>query len=279
MKFVEIEKNINKLQKKIDCEIYGKSFLNQNLYAFHIGNKNGKQILLEAGIHAREFISTLFLIKEIEYLHQKRLGFGIYVLPLLNPDGVRLCLDGPSFIRDKYIKSCLINLNGSEDFRLWKANARGVDLNVNFGAKWGEGERNVKYFASQNFIGPYPNSEIENKSLLNFITNKNIIGSLSFHSKGEVVYYGFDSSGEKLIKEQKIVEELCGTNGYNPVKLFKSTGGFSDYMSMRNDVPAFTIELGNDKLTHPLGKNHLKRIFQKNKEIPITFAKVLFLLK
>ena len=56
-------------------------------------------------------------------------------MPLVNPDGVRIALT-----RDK----------------LWKANAKGVDLNVNFDARWGKGRRNVFSPAAENYVGPMP---------------------------------------------------------------------------------------------------------------------------
>ena len=72
-----------------------------------------------------------------------------------------------------------------------------------------------------------------------------------------------------------ICEKLCKINGYIPIATEKSTGGFSDFVSLKLGVPAFTVELGNNNLKHPIGLNNLSEIFNKNKDLPIEFLKIL----
>ena len=62
---------------------------------------------------------------------------------MTNPDGVALALGGLSSVKEPSRADFLRGLNGGEDFSLWKANANGVDLNVNFDARWGAGIKNV----------------------------------------------------------------------------------------------------------------------------------------
>ena len=245
------------------------------IICFHIGNKDGKQIVVEGGIHAREYISTLFLLKEIHFLKSFDLNGGIYFIPMMNPDGIRMVLDGVDFINDEKLKEILLLINESDDFSQWKANANAVDLNVNFDVFWGKGSQNVKKLAKANFIGYYPNSEIENINFLKFIEKNKVDGSLSFHSKGEVVYYGFKMSGKRLKEEKKMVKNICKINGYTPVKTKNSTGGLSDYLSYFYNIPAFTIELGSDFLNHPISEKYLYDIFKKNKDIVLTFLNCL----
>lgn len=187
MNYNKIKEDINNLKSKCENFTIGKSLLGEEIYCFHLGENVGKQIVVEGGIHAREYISTLFLIEEIKYLLNKKINGGIYIIPILNPDGVRLVLDGDDFIQDEKLKNFLIDVNNGEDFSLWKANANAVDLNVNYDVFWGQGKQNVTKLSSANFIGYYANSEIENINFLNFIKNINFSGSLSFHSKGEVI--------------------------------------------------------------------------------------------
>ena len=275
MNYNKIKEDINNLKSKCENFTIGRSLLGEEICCFHLGEKSGKQIVVEGGIHAREYISTLFLIEEIKYLLNKKIDGGIYIIPILNPDGVRLVLDGADFIQDEKLKNFLIDVNNGEDFSLWKANANAVDLNVNYDVFWGEGKQNVTKLSSANFIGYYANSEIENINFLNFIKNVNFSGSLSFHSKGEVIYYGFKLKGERLKKEKHIVKELSKINGYLPVKTKNSTGGLSDYLSYYYKVPAFTIELGSDLLAHPINEKFLPQIFQKNKHIITTFLNLV----
>ena len=101
-------------------------------------------------------------------------------------------LDGVGKIRCAKLKENIININNqSNDFNLWKANANAVDLNVNFNALWGGGEQNVFCVAPANFVGYYPDSEREVNTLINLTNSVNPALTLSWHTKGEVIYYGF----------------------------------------------------------------------------------------
>ena len=267
MKYEEIINNLKKLKEKVAYNSIGRSLLGEEMYSYHVGRFDGPQILLTGGIHAREYISTLFLIKLIDYLNNRNLEGGVYVSPFLNPDGVRLVLEGANFIKDAKLKRFLIDVNGGENFSLYKANANGVDLNVNFDAKWGEGKSNSKFLGKENFIGYYPNSEIENLNIINFLKDVKIDAHLAFHSKGEVIYYGFNKRGKRLEKEGAFVREIEKINGYTPLISKNSSGGLSDYISDKYQVFSATVELGSEKLTHPINENSLDPIFKRNKNI------------
>lgn len=242
----------------------GQSFLGETIYAFHLGPFAGPQIFVEAGIHAREYIATLATIKEIKRLkkYESRLDFGVYFVPLVNPDGARLVIDGIDFIKNPNLKKFLINTNcGNTDFSQWKANILGVDLNSNYNALWGLGAANKFSPAPAGFVGFYPNSEIENINLLKFVATHPVLASLSIHTKGEVVFWGYDGlSPAELCRDESIAVHLARHLGFSPQKTYKSVGGFSDYMSDVYHIPAFTIELGSDKLSHPIGIEHLTSI-------------------
>ena len=242
----------------------GKSLLGENVFAFHLGDVKGKQIVLTGGIHAREYISTLFLLKSIMHLKNRKLNGGLWVVPLLNPDGVRLVLDGVGFIKDMKLKSFLIDVNDGQDFSFYKANANGVDLNVNFDARWGKGKSNTKTLGKENFIGYYKNSEVENLNIIEFLKRIHFDAHIAFHSKGEVIYYGFNKRGKRLKIEENFVNKISKLNGYLPVVSKESTGGLSDYVSQQYKKPSVTIELGRDELIHPINEKYLDEIYNKN---------------
>ena len=248
-------------EKNIDHEVYGKSYLGEDLHAFHKGSYHGKQLLITASMHAREYISckvVLNLIKEYN------LTTGCYFIPLVNPDGVRIVLEGINFIDDCGLKNLLYRINNnSRDFSLWKANARGVDLNVNFNAMWGESKFTSFFPSSSGYVGEYPNSEIENKNLLNFIQNKHFYMSIAYHSKGNVVYYGFEKLNKKEIKNaKKVAKDIAKLLKYKIIQSKGSTGGLSDYLSYSLKIPSFTIELGSDKLKHPIKLSEIDIIYK-----------------
>lgn len=258
-----IENNIKKLQKnpQIDCFLYGKSYLGRNLYAFHKGSYNGNQLLITGGMHAREYISSLVVCKLCE---EYDMSEGCYFLPFTNPDGTALCINGIESVSNEEMEKLLLRLNNySTDFSLWKANARGVDLNVNFDAMWGESKFTKNLPSSSGFLGECACSEIENINLLDFIKDKNITMSLAYHSKGEVVYYGFEKlSKNALTKSKNIAKFLAKSLHYIAVKSVGSTGGLSDYLSYKLNIPSFTIELGSDNLSHPIGEIYLENIYK-----------------
>ena len=55
----------------VNIEIIGYSLLSKPIYAVHVGSYDGPQMIMDGGIHAREYLSTLFLIEEVKYLSIK----------------------------------------------------------------------------------------------------------------------------------------------------------------------------------------------------------------
>ena len=272
--FEELFKRIENLKELVGVEtvVIGYSTLNKPIYAFHIGNYDGPQMIMEGGIHSREFLSTLYLIEETKYLSTFDItNGGIYIVPLVNPDGAMLVLNGLNSIPCESLRRYLLLLNqNNTNFGLWKANINGVDLNVNFNANWGKGNQNVFCPSSGNFVGFYPESEREVRNLIDFTKQVNPSITLSWHTKGEVIYYGFESLSENSLKrDYEIALKLSAVNGYPVIKTEGSVGGYSDYISLVYDVPAFTIELGNANIPHPLGEEYLLEIFELNKNVPV----------
>ena len=138
----------------------GNSELGQQIPYIFVGKKNGNYMIVQGAIHAREHLTALLVVNLAKHLvknPQLSLLGGIYFVPMVNPDGVRLCQEGVGFVGDKQRKSNLLAINGNSDFSLWKANVEGVDLNVNFDARWGEGaeivaklRRKISFFCQGN---------------------------------------------------------------------------------------------------------------------------------
>lgn len=256
----------------VDFFTVGYSLLSQPIYGVHIGNYDGNQILVEGAIHAREYITSSLIVELVKYYYKMPIDGGMYFIPMVNPDGVRLVLDGLEGIKCEKLREFLTSVNdGKNDFSQWKADANAVDLNVNFDALWGGGSQNVFCPAPGNFVGYYPNSEREVNTLINFTNKNQPNATISYHTKGEVIYYGFEMlNAEQLARDLKIAQTLSGVTGYQIVKTENSTGGYSDWVSEYLGVPAYTIEVGNASLPHPIGENQLPLIFEQNKDVPMT---------
>lgn len=274
MTFQELLQRIVDLQDE-GLELFnaGKSVLGKNILATHIGSYDGVQILIQGGIHAREYISTLLMIEQARYLYTTDAvkNGGIYFIFLTNPDGAEIVLDGIDSVPCDITKQYLTLANGGFDFSKYKANVNLVDLNTNFDADWGTGGQNVRCPNTENFIGFYPESEREVISLINFTNQVRPSLTISYHSKGEVIYYGFTGESEQNIERDRMIgEQLSAITGYPLIFTEDSSGGYKDWCIRNLTIPSYTIEIGNENIEHPIGEENLPEIFAQNKDVPLT---------
>ncbi len=263
----------------VDFFDVGTSTMGQPIYGLHMGSYEGKQILIEAGIHAREYPATLVAVGMAEYLAQisDTLNGGVYIIPLVNPDGVRIVLEGVEWLSCPNWRDFLLKLNGgSDDFSTWKASATSVDLNVNFPALWGEGAQNVFCPSTGNFVGFYPASEREVRTLIDFTYQVRPDLTLSYHTKGDVIYYGFEVlSPEELARDRDIADIIASVNGYTPIRTENSVGGYSDWVSQYLGVPAYTIEVGSVNLPTPIPLSAVEPAIALNQDVPVVLLNTL----
>jgi g-D-glutamyl-meso-diaminopimelate peptidase len=159
----------------------------------------------------------------------------------------------------------LVSLNKSEDFSLWKANVRGVDLNVNFDAAWGKGAKNLRRPGAENYIGKRPFSERESRAIRQFTLRVAPDYTVSYHTKGEEIYWRFPYVTYTCPYEKDLADSLSRTTGY-PLKVAEnSVGGYKDWCLQTLRIPAFTVEVGKDTIRHPLDERALPHIIEKNK--------------
>ena len=145
-----------------------------------------------------------------------------------------------------------------------------MDLNTNFDADWGTGSQNVRCPSTEDFIGFYPESEREVISLINFTRQVRPSLTISYHSKGEVIYYGFEGESEQNIeRDRQIGEQLSLVTGYPLIFTENSAGGYKDWCIRTLKIPSYTIEVGDETLEHPIDEEYLPEIFEQNKDIPL----------
>lgn len=214
--------------------VIGYSCQGREIFAFHTGDEFNKQFIAVYGVHAREWITARLALR---HLSQPLKTGGGWVIPLLNPDGATI---------------------SQTRLPLWKANARGVDLNCNFDADWGSGRENVTVRGSENCIGDYPFSEPETIALRDFTLKIHPFVTLSFHTKGEEVYWEYGGRGD--IRGAEIIGKATG---YKVKRIFGSAGGYKDWCIQKLHIPAYTIECGSDNLKHPIEKiSKLKKCYK-----------------
>ena len=245
---------------RTEKRIIGKSGFGRNLYAVKLGQ--GAPVgLAQYAIHGREFITA-----ELAFEHY-RTGIAsgsLWLLPLMNPDGALLSEVGINSVKKAEDKEFLLGLN-VKDFSLWKANGRGVDLNVNFPARWGKGKRNVRIAGAENYIGEAPFSETETLALKKFTEEIQPDYTVSYHTKGEEIYWYFYQSIDTCPRDKGLAEVLSKSTGYPLAYAEGSVGGYKDWCIETLGVPSFTIEAGTDCFAHPLREDGLEDLIEKNK--------------
>ncbi len=246
-------KGYQDLHHLLKTQIIGYSVLHQPIIAYQLGNPTApRRLLITAGMHAREWISSLALQTWLNHCPKLPDGLCITAVVCCNPDGAQLAMGQIKLSRRQQKFLNRVN-HGSNDFSLWKANIRAVDLNVNFDANWGQGRSNLNIMAPANYIGPEPHSEPENRALLQLIHQFKPTVSLALHTKGNVIYYS-------RLEDKQVAEHLANLTNFQAELSTDSYGGLTDYLALRCNIPSFTIELGNDQLEHPIGKQHLPTI-------------------
>lgn len=246
------------------------------LPCLHVGGRKGRQLIICAAIHAREHITSLLamrLLREVICRKEELCGWGIYFIPMINPDGVELCVKGPGSVKGAWDRENVLRINGgSPDFSFWKANLNGVDLNVNFDARFGTGISNVFSPAPENYVGEAPFSEPETKALADFTKKVKPSAVICYHCKGEVIYWKFHQQGT-LLRDRILAEALAGATGYDLVDEMGSAGGYKDWCIQELGIPSFTVEVGSDDFPHPFPYSEIEGIFERNREVPFVLIK------
>jgi len=259
----------------------GKSVLGKDLYYLKLGN-GPNEVFYNGAHHALEWITAPLLMKFIENLARAYKGgssiggypaeeilckSAIYVVPMVNPDGVDLVLEGLQKDHPYYEK--LLEWNGGRtDFsKVWQANIRGVDLNHNYDASWQESKEaelklGINGPGPTRYSGPYPESEPESKAVADFTRSHDFKLVLAYHSQGEVIYWNYRNMAPPSALE--IGRLLSEASGYplDEVYGIAAYGGYKDWFIEKFKRPGYTVEVGLGK--NPLPISQFPKIYQDN---------------
>jgi g-D-glutamyl-meso-diaminopimelate peptidase len=247
---------------KTEKKIIEKSLFGHSMYAFKAG-KGTPVGLVQCAMHGREYITAKLAI---EHFKRGIARGSVWLVPLVNPDGALLSEIGSSTAPETQ-REYLLSVNGKTDFSLWKANGRGVDLNVNFAAHSGKGAKNVFRPSSENYVGEKPFSEPETRALKVFTETIRPDYTISFHTKGEEIYWRFFQPKFEQERDRVLAEVISQVTGYPLKEAQGSVGGYKDWCVETLKIPAFTLEVGKDEYAHPLGEDALKDIIEKNIDV------------
>ena len=248
-----------------------------------------RKILYVGTHHGMEWMTATILLRFCEdLLLAKRAGKAVYklspdrfweshtlyVVPMLNPDGVEYQLHGVDPENPLYQRLLTMN-SGSDSFVSWQANARGVDLNHNYDAgfsayKQMEMENDIYGGAPSKYSGEAPESEPEVAYLCSFIRfQSDLRAVLTLHTQGEEIYYR--SEGKAPPISRNVARKMSLLSGYRLAEASGSAafGGLTDWCIQKQNLPAFTMECGKGK--NPLPLDAFFPIYSNIREVLFSF--------
>lgn len=283
-----LEKDVYYLADKysdlIQTEVLGLSHDGRKIFLIILG-KGKKKVLCTGGVHGRESINPIVLMKMIEVwadpVEREKFSYpwneifreySFYFIPLLNPDGYMIALRGFNIIRNEPLRmnAKIMAKKLGIAFSEWKFNARGIDINRNFPSiHWAKKTETDT-----------PASENETKILMHLMDGMNSIGYIDYHSRGELIYYyRSQMTGDYNVRQKAIAENLQKMTGYilahpsEEIEIGDSGGNTVHYYCENTKMPAFTIETIPEDAVFPLSIHYQEDTFHKIWSTPLVFTK------
>lgn len=270
----EMKYLINDYSSFIQASVIGQSVMGKPLHCLKIG-EGKKEVFYSAGWHANEWLTTKLLMTFVSELlehwskGEKWHGYDLeqifsattlYVVPLVNPDGVELVQQGIYPSHPFYNEVLQIN-KGSLRFEHWSSNIRGVDLNHQWPAGWEkEAKESPKQPWPRHYSGRAPLTEPEAIAIHSLTKARDFAYVLAFHSQGQVIYWGYQ--GLEPAESEAMVVRLSLASSYVPIQTADSDGGYKDWFIQETNRPGFTIEVGVG--TNPLPFHSFSEIWANN---------------
>lgn len=212
------------------------------------------EVLYTACIHAREIITPEILLDFIQYLlslyghddtttqivNERQL----WLVPMQNPDGHVRVENGDIWWR----KNCRLNSDGSE----------GVDLNRNYGYRWGfDSNGSSSRPSSETYRGTAPFSEPETAALRDLASQHDFVAVLNYHSYSDLVIFPWGFIPEDTPHHEiylALSRQLVRSSGYEygnaRMGILYGTNGDADDFFYGSSLDegltfSFTIEVGD----------------------------------
>ena len=266
MKYEHIYEEIRKFP---GAAAIGRTEMERDILCFSIGGGRARAVFA-AAFHGLEYLTGEALLnfaKKYRHLHKYHDRIGVYFIPLMNPDGVDIAINGMDPTEPMHRE--LIKHTGIIDFtHTWQANAAGVDINHNFDALW---QRTEKAPAPSKYGGAYPHSERETQALTKLLRIIQPELFIAFHSQGKEIYYDFNGLESK--ESERTAKKLARKCGYTIGRPTGTAayGGAKDWYIQEYHKQAFTVELGDGK--NPLPYSQLRKMSRDVNKICITAIK------
>ena len=243
-----------------------------------------RKVLFTAAHHANEWITALLLLKYgedlAEAIEKDGILFGqkaremadavtIYMIPMVNPDGVDLVVGAiqPGNIQYDLAQRLSRNYPQIHFPDGWKANLLGVDLNLNYPAGWLQA-REIKFEQGytrpgpRDYVGRAPLNQLETRAMAEFTEFLDPALILAYHSQGKEIYWQFRDYEVPGAKE--LGEVMARVSGYTLTNApyESSFAGFKDWFIQKFRCPGYTIEVGKGE--NPLPLSQFSEIYRDN---------------
>ena len=243
-----------------------------------------RKVLFTAAHHANEWITALVLLKYAEDLAEAIQSDGIlfgqkardlaeavtiYLIPMVNPDGVDLVVGAiePRNIQYDLAQRLAQDYPSIPFPNGWKANLLGVDLNLNYPAGWLQA-REIKFSQGyttpgpRDYVGRAPLNQLETKALAEFTEFLDPALVLAYHSQGKEIYWKFR---DYIVPgAEELGQVMAKVSGYaladTPYE--SSFAGFKDWFIQQFRRPGYTIEVGSG--INPLPLSQFPEIYRDN---------------
>jgi carboxypeptidase T len=227
----------------------------RDILCLHIGKGDaaGKPGVLFCGNHhAREIVTPEIVLN---IAHMLLDGYGkdadvtnfvenrdIYLVPMVNPDGHKLASEGAD-----WRKNTNLTTGGGTSFDDGPEGP-GVDLNRNYGFKWGLPGASANP-ANATFRGPAPFSEPETQAMKKLVESRKFTFLMTYHSFSNLILWpwGYQDAPPPDKRLAPIGMQLGKLSGYKPeqsVQLYPTSGDTTDWAFGEHGVLAYTTEIG-----------------------------------
>ena len=270
----------------------GRSAMGKPIRSLTLG-RGANRVLYNAEHHANEWITTPVLLRFTEELGKAAVSGGallgteaaeildyatIALIPAVNPDGMDLVTGELTAGRDFENARRLAAQYPRFPFpRGWKANLRGIDLNLQYPAGWEQAREN-KYAqgivspAPADFVGAAPLEAPESRAMYEYTRRLDPALTLSLHPQGEVIYWKYRDL--EVPGAERIAALFADLSGYAAEETPYAAGfaGYKDWFLQDYRRPGFTLELGRG--ANPLPITDFDAIYERVRGILVLSALV-----
>ena len=288
---LELIRQITDAYPFVRSQIIGTTAFGRPIPALVVGT-GPRKVLYTASHHANEWITSYILLKFAEELAAAIGSNGrvygvpakniaaaatIYLVPLVNPDGVDLVTGAiaPGSLEYAIAAGLADNYPAIPFPDGWKANLLGVDLNLQYPAGWQQA-RQIKFAQGftrpgpRDFVGRAPLTQLEARALAEFTETVDPELVLAYHSQGKEIYWQFGNIFVPGARE--LGEDFARTSGYTLADVPEASAyaGYKDWFIQNFRRPGYTIEVGEGE--NPLPLTQFEQIYRDNLGILVAAA-------